>query len=1562
LSNSNNNDSGAEKSQLKEEGSPSTSDTDEMDELNSNNNTNDKSNNEHRNSVASHKEIIAMKESPFKFIYFNMNHGGSRQSPYLEKFLLEHDPDVLVVSDCGMYSLDPSFERTLSRYDRSVFHQGRMKLNEKGELVGVEGNAGGVTLAVKNKWNPMPLKGVLDNNNNNNSWRAAIDVASCEISISPTEKCKIFGVYVHIQDSELHLENFLVSIPEDGVVCGDMNALPDEFPKNRSIGRQSKYKDRGDVIDDFLAQEGWYIAPIHTPTVKGGQNALDHLIMGPGACTVLGPGDSIAEVIPDSEGNVCPSDHLPVSFTATVTLSVTEQSSPRNSSQLNRARPRINAEKITDLHSLEFNHIFRKNLKSESFLNRRGALAVEKSLLKADKCLPKIGGKRNNNNQNNSSSSAQNKNHSTSQKAAHNALRRLWWLDEDEVEDVNNENVDAPSSTNNTDSSNNNNSNSESSYFRNNKYRRQRNYIFTREDRKSVNPGAIYEAWNRYYSMKQQKNIVRPPLVDESDPNKTTVTESKDRVEVLAKAYARTHTSAAGVNVGDQLRQEMNAIPSEQRKGRPLAVWEIKSAIDRMKRGKCADFLGVTAEHLKLLNEDSLKLLQPYLARIVEDSVIPRHWKTATTSPVPKPNKDHSIDRSWRPVSVTAVLCRLCENIIAERIQWKLTETGIMADSQFGFRRHLPVSVPLVTLSMLAEDGISQRKNIDINGNKLTRSRASLLVGVDGVDAFCKANGAIALKILKKHGLHAEAFWVANFLSGRTLRVKEGGEMSDPVSLETGVPQGTILGPLLWSLVIDGLLKKLEEKCNEDRKQTLSFVLTFADDINFLVQAHDPKFSVAKANELLKIIDDWSKESGVPLGKMQSMWIHGLCGGDPKYDWAANWKKEDGELACGENLTSVPSSSPPEGKLERTFKLLGVEFPPSMRFIDHAHNQIKKGTKMLNYLRAISTSFTAPKVKVLYEALVLQPLLYGCECWFPYIGGDLREKFHKIHIDGCRLITRAPRQANCLGVCRVAGYRPLDIIVNEKMISLAERIKRFEGPSEWHGTGLVKKLLSGKDLPNLLKPHGETGKVFQYKKIATQHKASNTIRDVAKHYQDDKIDIDKNDIDFLPDGRPVFPDLDKVRLLDEFIPYSAFDCSPPGGLSKKTSDFRDRHFENRQRVDALLDADPDGIYVYCDGGCEGGSAGLISGGAVIYHKGEILTQLGKCHARFGCSYTAEIRTIHMALEWMKDNLGSLFPTKRPRIYIISDSLSSISALSTGPLRQDALVEQGCWRLLLVLAELKFPVSFHFVFSHSGLDGNEVADVIATSSLHMCRLDENLPGPTWRKDGARIRKYILRKQYDALFAEEPPNDREWEPEDLDNGSPRPLLKKRHDRRDEQLLYRARVGCIPEIGGHLHEAATTNNHVFTCPLCREANALGRSGKTIRHIIRCPRSPIPETDEYTFLKQLYQDEYAALHRLRVFRAAKVKFVAELDKLEKEAKAKKKEDKRNSKRKQKSSAATRRKRRHSTSSDSSSTESSSSEQLSSTSPSSHLSASRGSSCLSDADTLNNNSEDYRK
>ena len=172
------------------------------------------------------------------------------------------------------------------------------------------------------------------------------------------------------------------------------------------------------------------------------------------------------------------------------------------------------------------------------------------------------------------------------------------------------------------------------------------------------------------------------------------------------------------------------------------------------------------------------------------EGIVPKSWKSAQLTPLlKKPSLDHNVASSYRPISNLPVLSKLSERFVLNRVMSYLNNSNLLPTHQSAYRRHhsTETAVTKVYSDILgaADDG-----------------KLSLLILLDLSAAFDLVDHSILLKRLKStygfDGLTLE--WLKNYLSDRSFIVRCSGTESDFVDSSVVVPQGSFLGPLLFSL------------------------------------------------------------------------------------------------------------------------------------------------------------------------------------------------------------------------------------------------------------------------------------------------------------------------------------------------------------------------------------------------------------------------------------------------------------------------------------------------------------------------------------------------------------------------------------------------------------------------------------------------------------------------------------------------------------------------------------------------------------------------------------------
>jgi hypothetical protein len=285
----------------------------------------------------------------------------------------------------------------------------------------------------------------------------------------------------------------------------------------------------------------------------------------------------------------------------------------------------------------------------------------------------------------------------------------------------------------------------------------------------------------------------------------------------------------------------------------PVTMCEIVTAIAAHPPGKAADPDDIQAEHLRLLPPIALDALQTLFNKSLELGCLPTRWLSSTCCPILKEGKPSADANSYRPVAITSVLCRTLERILLRRIEASLV--AHIGDDQYGFRRG-------ISTEFLLGDLVQEIKPSVLDGSPC------VVAAFDFTDAFCRVDpsslSALLLPVIDSYAVQ----WIVNFMTGRTMRVAVAGRMSCTVPLTLGVPQGSVLGPILWNVFIAPLIKSLRNL--EPSRGVTTRPFGYADDLTVAIRG-TRSTHVSKVNTTLSRVVDcvttWATRNDVQVSQ-----------------------------------------------------------------------------------------------------------------------------------------------------------------------------------------------------------------------------------------------------------------------------------------------------------------------------------------------------------------------------------------------------------------------------------------------------------------------------------------------------------------------------------------------------------------------------------------------------------------------------------------------------------------------------------------------------------------------
>ena len=204
----------------------------------------------------------------------------------------------------------------------------------------------------------------------------------------------------------------------------------------------------------------------------------------------------------------------------------------------------------------------------------------------------------------------------------------------------------------------------------------------------------------------------------------------------------------------------------------------------------------ISAHYLKL----SIDSIAPFVTDIINSSFrhrcFPDRWKHAIIKPIPK-NDDPTSPADFRPISLLPAISKIIESIAASQICCFFTGDNQLDELQSAYKKFHSTTTALLNIS-------------DDVYKALDKSLVTILILLDYSKAFDCANHRLILAKLKAAGFHDEALsWVLSYLLDRKQKVRTDSGESRWVTMKNGVPQGSILGPLLFLVLVSDLYKSI---------------------------------------------------------------------------------------------------------------------------------------------------------------------------------------------------------------------------------------------------------------------------------------------------------------------------------------------------------------------------------------------------------------------------------------------------------------------------------------------------------------------------------------------------------------------------------------------------------------------------------------------------------------------------------------------------------------------------------------------------------------------------------
>ncbi|KAI8500844.1 hypothetical protein Bbelb_216620 [Branchiostoma belcheri] len=363
--------------------------------------------------------------------------------------------------------------------------------------------------------------------------------------------------------------------------------------------------------------------------------------------------------------------------------------------------------------------------------------------------------------------------------------------------------------------------------------------------------------------------------------------------------------------------------------------------------------------HPRLLKELARHLCIPLnilFKKSLEAAKLPEGWKQAHVTPIHKKG-NRSTPGNYRPVSLTSVVGKVMESIIRDSLVDHMMRNSLFTDAQHGFVPGRSCMTQLLVCTEAWTRSLQEGNPVDV-------------IYLDFKKAFDTVPHKRLISKMERYGVGGNVCaWIEDFLSNRKQRVVVNNQSSSWKDVKSGIPQGSVLGPILFVIYINDLPESVS-----------CAVKIFADDSKLYGNVKQSN-SIEAIQGDLNEVDKWSKlwQLQFNVGKCKVLHL-GRSNGKAEYTLG------------GQKIMETEEE-----------KDLGVIVDNKLTFHSHTARAANKGNQLLGLIKRSFYNLDEHTIPILYKTMVRPHLEYGNVIWGPHFSMD-QSKLEKVQTRATRLV------------------------------------------------------------------------------------------------------------------------------------------------------------------------------------------------------------------------------------------------------------------------------------------------------------------------------------------------------------------------------------------------------------------------------------------------------------------------------------------------------------------------------------------------------------------------------
>ncbi|EKF26052.1 hypothetical protein MOQ_010271 [Trypanosoma cruzi marinkellei] len=504
-----------------------------------------------------------------------------------------------------------------------------------------------------------------------------------------------------------------------------------------------------------------------------------------------------------------------------------------------------------------------------------------------------------------------------------------------------------------------------------------------------------------------------------------------------------------------------------------------------------------------------------------------------------------------------------------------------------------------------------------------------------------------------------------------------------------GVPQGSVLGPYLFSLYAHPLLSLLNSLAGATADM-------YADDLSIIVKGRSREDAIPTANMVLEKLHAWSRKNGPAINpsKCEAAWYRLSTHTEPDHDRKEKWPLE----VAGFKIPFMAMGA------SRTTKLLGMDLDPRLTLNVAAAKRRVATSQRISQPRCIAHKEAGPSPhdpRTFVIGYGDSKLLYGSEPTWAVATYSVKNETQKTYATLARIVSGVPGTVDPESALLGANMPPLHVLCLRARLSIFENARACR--TDW-----------------MRRPPPEP-----------PPRAGFHISPLSQVELYAFADVYKKDCGITQNSPR------EERFFRSSIPpWSAVSaCQVTIGvelpIDHSITDVVELVREKRRVSEEALAPHSHRSWIIATGG--GVDAPKSAGVGILLPSLNSSTIIDKASINCGtrpCSYRKESRALLLALERL---IIPRIQHRRQTLLVVTDSQSLLAAINKGPLRQTDWTEDRIWQRLLTLTCTGWPVHLQFCNGHCGVHANELADRYATQTIQTGNYTEHGVAPIWHTD-------------------------------------------------------------------------------------------------------------------------------------------------------------------------------------------------------------------------------------